>query len=179
MDNVISTDRLLLTPLNENVLNFITELEQRRESYKHDADVAPAAEKIAERCRWFIERARLLPAEGAIRWIINKNNSPIGEVHLTCNWETTHEWEIGYKLMKEYWGNGFACEAVKAVIKYAFANFDVNRIAAFINAENIKSAALAERAGMTKDGRLREVRFVKGTYNDEYVFSILKREFKQ
>ena len=44
--------------------------------------------------------------------------------------------------------------------------------------ENNKNAALAERVGMMKEGRLREVKLVNGVYYDEYVFSILKREFK-
>jgi RimJ/RimL family protein N-acetyltransferase len=84
----------------------------------------------------------------------------IGEVHFTCNYDRTHEWEIGYKFLKEHWGNGYASEAVKAVIQYAFEHFNVNRIAAFLNAENKRSATLCERAGMVKEGCLREVRLI-------------------
>ena len=39
-----------------------------------------------------------------------------------------------------------------------------------------RSAALCERVGMTKEGRLRENRMVNGIYYDTYCFAILKRE---
>jgi ribosomal-protein-alanine N-acetyltransferase len=102
----------------------------------------------------------------------------IGEVHFTCNWRETHEWEIGYKFLKEYWGAGFASEAVSAVINHAFKNFNVNRIVAFLNSKNKRSAALCERIGMLKECCLREAKLVKGIYYDEYIFSALKREFE-
>ena len=112
-----------------------------------------------------------------MQWIVENNGVRIGEVHVACNWEETLEWEIGWYLLSEYWGNGFATEAVKAVIQFAFSHFKINRLAAFLNAENKRSAALAERVGMFLEGRLRETRLVNGVYCDEYVFSVLKREF--
>ena len=176
MDNVITTNRLLLTPMNEGDIDFIIELEQRDESYKYDSDGAPTSDQVLKRCQWFIARTQALPDDGAIRWIVRKDNLMIGEVHFTCNYKRTHEWEIGYKFLKEYWGNGFASESVKAVMQYAFTHFNVNRISAFINAENDRSAALAERVRMKKEGCLREVRLINGIYYDEYIFSLLKRE---
>jgi len=177
LENIIATNRLLLTPMNESEIDFILMLEEQFESYKYDSDNAPISDEVIKRCQWFIERVQALPNEGAIRWIVRKDNVMIGEVHFICNWEKTHEWEIGYKFLKEHWGAGLASEAVKAVIQYAFIHFNVNRIVAFLNAENNRSAALAERIGMLKEGRLREVKLVNGIYYDEYAFSILKREF--
>lgn len=176
LTNIITTNRLLLHPLTETEIDFILTLEGRFESYKYDSDIAPTSDEIIKRCHWFIEETQALPKKGAIRWIVRKDNVMIGEIHFTCNWEKTQEWEIGYKFLSEYWGAGFATEAVKSVIQYAFEHFEVNRIVAFLNAENSKSAALAERVGMIKEGRLREVKLVNEVYYDECVFSILKRD---
>lgn len=176
MINDIKTRRLSLSPLNESDIGFIIKLEQQVESFKYDLEKAPTSDEVITRCNWFIENMHCLPNSGAIRWIVRNDNEMIGEVHFICNWERTREWEIGYKLLKEHWGNGYASEAVKAVIKYAFENFNVNRIAAFLNTANKRSAALVERVGMIREGHLREVRLVNGVYYDEYVFSILKRE---
>lgn len=177
MKNIITTNRLLLQPMNETEIDFILMLEEQIESYKYDSDNAPTSDEVIKRCHRFIERSQELPDAGAIRWIVRKDNVMIGEIHFTCNWEKTHEWEIGYKFLKEYWGAGFASEATKAIIKHAFKYFNVNRIVAYLNAENVRSAALAERIGMLKEGRCREVKLVNGVYYDEYIFSILKREF--
>ena len=177
MENIITTNRLVLVPMNENDIDFIFMLENQYESYQYDADNAPTYDEVIKRCNDFIKNTQALPDDGAIRWIVRKNNDIIGEVHFTCNYNRTHDWEIGYKFLKEHWGNGYASEAVKAVIHYAFEHFNVNRIAAFLNAENSRSAALCERVGMVKEGRIREVRLVNGVYYNEYIFALLKREF--
>ena len=178
MGNIITTNRLLLTPMNENDINFIFMLSTQYETYKYESDNASSYEKIMKNCNWFIERMQALPDDGAIRWIVRRENVMIGEIRLWCENDKTHDWEIGYGFLKEYWGYGYASEAVKAVIQYAFEHFNVHRIAAYLNADNNKSAALCERVGMVKEGRLRENRMVNGIYYDTYCFSILKREYR-
>lgn len=177
MENTIATKRLLLQPMNKKDIDFIVILEGRVESYQYDLDDAPTYEEVNKRCKWFMDSVEALPKEGAIRWIVRLENQEIGEVHFICNWSKTHEWEIGYKFLKEYWGNGYASEAVTAVIHYVFMNFEVNRIVAFLNSQNTRSESLCERVGMLKDGCLREGRLIHGVYQDEYVYSILKREY--
>ena len=175
MEHVIKTDRLYLQAINESDIEFMQELTARPESFKYDS--ALSSKEMAEQCRWYMERMKALPDVGAITWIVRKDNVMIGEVHLECYYEKTHEWEIGYRFLKEHWGNGFASEAVKAVIQYAFEHFNVNRIVAYLNAENDRSAALCERIGMVKEGRLREFRLINGIYYDDYLYSLLKREY--
>ncbi len=177
MVRTIKTDRLFLQPLSEQDICFIQDLATRPESFRFDKDHAPSADEIIKRCHWYMEKEKALPNEGAIRWIVNSNGTRIGEVHVICNWEETSEWEIGWYLLPEHWGNGFATEAVKAVIQYVFADFKINRLAAFLNTENERSMALAGRVGMEREGRLREVKYIKGVYYDEFVYSILRRNF--
>ena len=177
MDHILKTDRLSLLPLHESDIGFMRELMARPESYYYDSDSAKTNDEIAKECLRYCERSKELPDEGAIRWIVKSKDVSVGEVHVQCNWEPTREWEIGWHFLPEHWGQGFATEAVKAVIGHVFTNFRINRLAAFLNADNQRSAALAERVGMIREGRLREVRYVRGVYYDEYVFSILKREY--
>lgn len=179
MEHAISTDRLQLLPMSEFDISFIHTLAARPESFKYERDSAPPSNEVAEKCRWYIERAKSLPSKGAIRWIVLNRDVAIGEVHVTCNWEETLEWEIGWYFLAEHWYKGFATEAAKAVVHYVFHNFKINRLAAFLNAENERSAALAERIGMQKEGRMREVRLINGIYYDEYVFSILQKEARE
>lgn len=178
MDHIIKTNRLHLLPMNESDISFIQDLAANPVSFKYDRENAPQSDEVAERCEWYIKKTETLPDKGAILWIVIGNDVKIGEVHVVCNWEETHEWEIGWYLLPEYWGKGYATEAAKSVIVYVFTNFKINRLAAFLNAENERSAALAERIGMLKEGRMRETKLVNGIYYDEYVFSILKREFR-
>jgi len=176
MEHVINTDRLILYPLCKHHVQFMQELEARVETYKYDRDEPLSSDEIIEGCQWFFDNSKLLPDAGAIRWIITFNDINIGEVHINCNWDKTKEWEIGWHLLPEYWGKGFAQEATTTVIKYAFTNFNIHRLIALCCTENVRSVNLAKRVGMHLDGRMRENKLIRDKYYDEYVFSILKHE---
>ncbi|MCG8639342.1 MAG: GNAT family N-acetyltransferase, partial [Desulfobacterales bacterium] len=88
------------------------------------------------------------------------------------------EWEIGYALHPDHWGNGYASEAAKLLLKYAFENLNAHKVVGFCNADNKKSASLMERIGMKRDGILREGRILNNKWYDEYVYSILDKEIQ-
>jgi len=59
--------------------------------------------------------------------------------------------EIGWRLARPFWSWGYAREAAEAVIASAFAQHDFPEIVAFTAKPNIRSAALMQRLGMTRD----------------------------
>ena len=86
--------------------------------------------------------------------------------------------ELGYVLSREHWGKGLMTEAVRAVIAFGFEQLSLNRIQARCIAENVASARVMEKAGMTHEGTLRESEFIKGAYRDIELYSILRREYR-
>lgn len=60
--------------------------------------------------------------------------------------------ELGWGLAKPFWGKGYALEAARAAGDWAFAHFEIDRLVSLVNVENERSAVLAERLGMRKDG---------------------------
>ncbi len=85
--------------------------------------------------------------------------------------------EIGYVIGQPYWGRGLVSEAVREVIRLGFDNLGLNRIEARCDPENIGSARVMEKSGMTYEGILREQTFIKGRYWDWKLYSILRREY--
>lgn len=65
--------------------------------------------------------------------------------------EGTAELEIGYHVNRERWKRGFATEAARTVMEYAFRRFDVDRLISLIRPENIASRRVAEKNGLTMD----------------------------
>lgn len=59
------------------------------------------------------------------------------------------EVEIGYRLAKAHWGQGFATEAATATKNYAFSHLGMDRLISLIEAENIPSVRVAEKTGMS------------------------------
>ena len=59
--------------------------------------------------------------------------------------------EIGWRLARPFWGKGYAREAAEAVLAAGFAEHDFPEIVAFTAKPNLRSAALMQRLGMTRD----------------------------
>jgi [ribosomal protein S5]-alanine N-acetyltransferase len=58
------------------------------------------------------------------------------------------ELEVGYHFHRDHWGRGYATEAAKACIDYAFSNAGVDHIISLIRPENTPSRRVAERNGL-------------------------------
>ena len=56
--------------------------------------------------------------------------------------------EIGWRLGKEYWGKGYATEAAKASLKFAFSDLNLGEVYSFTPVTNNRSRALMERLNM-------------------------------
>lgn len=80
--------------------------------------------------------------------------------------------ELGYVLAKEYWGKGIATKAVKQALSRGFQELSVNRIESFISPENIASIRVCEKAGMKREGLLKNYLIHKGKLSDRYVYAI-------
>ena len=83
---------------------------------------------------------------------------------------------VGYRLGKQYWGKGYATEALRAVIAYLFEQTTVNRISASTWSENMASARVLEKAGMRFEGLARQRRFAKGAFRDVKFYAILRED---
>ncbi|MEW8956939.1 GNAT family N-acetyltransferase [Clostridium sp.] len=177
MDLNLKTNRLLLRGITEEDIDFIIKLETLSENKQYETDGIPEIDSVIEDCNWFVERSEALPSEGAIMYMVfNEEEERIGYVSLTCNWEKTREWEIGYVFLREHLGKGYATEAVRKVIEFAFEELQIHKLTAFINSENKRSVALARRIGMVQEGYMREARLINGAWNDEFMFALLKTD---
>jgi RimJ/RimL family protein N-acetyltransferase len=63
--------------------------------------------------------------------------------------ETGPDLEIGWTLYRRFWGQGFAIEAAKAALAYAFERHRAKRVIAHITALNTASVAVSRKLGMT------------------------------
>lgn len=64
---------------------------------------------------------------------------------------------LAYLIRREFWGNGYATEAARAVVDNAFRNLGATRIVALIDPGNERSIRLAERLGLQRDSIVRHM----------------------
>lgn len=92
-------------------------------------------------------------------------------------------WELGYVFNPTYYGQGYATEACKGILKFAFEQRGAHRIIAKCNPQNASSWRLLERLSMRREGHFKKPAFFKKTddekpmWHDAYQYSILDEEF--
>ena len=63
--------------------------------------------------------------------------------------------EFGYHLDRHYWGNGYATEAARAIVEWAFSLPSIRRVWATCDTENVASVRVLEKAGLVYESTLR------------------------
>lgn len=80
--------------------------------------------------------------------IIEKQNKKFAGWCGLWRLKETNEMEIGYAVAKEFWGRGFAAEAAKVFLQYAFEQLNPDKIVAVAEPENVSSRRVMEKIGM-------------------------------
>ena len=82
--------------------------------------------------------------------------------------------ELGYWIGVPYWGNGYATEAARAIVRYGFDNFGLNRIFAAHFQGNEASGNVLRKIGMKHEGRARQAILKWGNFLDLEMYAILR-----
>ena len=69
-------------------------------------------------------------------------------------------------------------EALSALLRYAFADLDLNRVEADTDSRNQRSARLLRRLGFSQERLFRERCIVDGEISDAAMYGLLRREWK-
>lgn len=112
------------------------------------------------------------------RWIIEDiNGNPVGIINtFECN-KRVGTFKYGIGLEKPYWGNGYAKEAIKIVLRYYFRELRYQKVNAYVYSFNERSLKLHESLGFQQEGRLRRMVYTNGNFYDEIYYGMTSEEF--
>jgi RimJ/RimL family protein N-acetyltransferase len=83
--------------------------------------------------------------------------------------------EIGYALASKHWGQGYATEALEALLDHGFRALGLNRVEADIDPHNVGSARVLEKLGFRQEGYMPERWIVHGEPADTAFYGLLRR----
>ncbi len=114
--------------------------------------------------------------------IVRKENDVIiGEAGFTITSKAEYGGiaDLGYFLLKSYWGLGYASEAVRLMIDYCFNILNLHKIIASCESENAASLKVMEKCGMQQEAYRTKHAFRDGQWHDRLEYALLYEEWLQ
>lgn len=126
-----------------------------------------------------LQRQGLDTPAGALAVVWEVQGEVIGDAALWLTDDTGKVAEIGWVLHPDFAGQGFATEAVGALLNVAFEWYSLHRVAAQMDARNLASGKLCERLGMKKEAYLRQNWWSKGEWTDTVIYAVLATDRRE
>lgn len=172
------TDRLRLRPFTIADTDALFALHSSSYVLRY-WDAPPWSERA--RAERFIAACGRMAAEGdGARLAMDRGSDEtfIGWCGLT-RWNPDHRSaSLGYCLDDAAWGHGYATEAGRALLQWAFDTLDLNRVQAATDTRNAASARVLEKLGFVREGTLREDCVVNGEVSDSWMYGLIRREWQ-
>ena len=144
---MFETERLIIRQFTFDDLEKLVELRSDEEVIRYlGGRRLQNAEAIAKRMRFYIDCYEKY-GYGMCAMIWKETGEMIGWCGLQPL-EETGETEVGYGMIKEFWGKGIGFECARAWLEYAFTNTDATRIVAVADPANTGSWRIMEKCGM-------------------------------
>lgn len=109
---------------------------------------------------------------------LSDNNTLIGTIAL-YKFNPSMKCILGYSLDKNQYGKGYATEAVRLILDFAFNEVGFHRVEAGAMPRNIGSTRVLEKVGFVKEGLARDYLQINGVWEDHYMFSMLESDWNK
>ena len=125
-------------------------------------------------------RRRTEPGDGAFLGLVvtTHDGTVVGDSILHLQGTGLSEGEIGWTLLPQHAGRGYATEAARAVLRLAFEHYGLRRVVATLDARNERSAALCARLGMRHEVHRDGDFWSKGTWTSSAEYALLREEWR-
>ena len=155
MSTVLHTDRLLLRDWTEADRDAFAEMSRDPAVMEHlfpgplskqESDAVVDRIQAQFRLRgfgfWAIEIPSITPFAGLVGLAVPRFEAPF-----------TPCVEVGWRLARTHWGQGYATEGAAAAMAYGFRDLRLQEIVAMTVPANVRSLRVMERLGMTRNAR--------------------------
>lgn len=175
----LESERILLRRLNMRDATDIFEYSRDPEVARHvlwSAHTSPSESRSY--IRYMLRRYRMgEPSSWGIVW--KETGRVIGTIGFMWIQPGNASAEVGYSLARAYWNRGVMTEALKLVLRFSFDRLRLNRVEAQHEVDNLASGAVMRKAGMRREGTLRQRLCNKGRFVDVDLYAIVRSDLRR
>jgi RimJ/RimL family protein N-acetyltransferase len=173
----LETERLVLRPYEDDDLENLHAVYSRPEVarwlYYEPSTLEQSREKLARK----IAGRALSEEHGLSAAVQLRDGTYVGDAVLFYGSVEHKTVELGFSFDPRHQGNGYATEAARALVDWAFSH-GFHRVIGRLEARNTASARVLEKLGMRREALLVENEWVKGEWQSELVYAILEHEWR-
>jgi len=149
---------------SRQTLQLFTELPKSKEA------IPPFVEKYSD-CK---------DVDGLIIFIIeNEDGKNVGGISYHSRKRKHGTFTIGLSIDRPYWRRGYAEDAYRILLRFAFNERNYQKLNSACIADNEASIALHKKVGCVEEGRRRRMWYYDGQYHDKILFGLTREEFRE
>jgi RimJ/RimL family protein N-acetyltransferase len=177
----LETDRLRLRPLlasdeddlfayqsDPDVVRYIPWPVRTREQVRASLGVVTAYDALSDTNEHLV-----------LGIVLKETQAVIGQLNLSITSREHRQGSFGYVVSGAHARRGYAFEASRALLTYAFTSGGLHRVTARIDTRNRASAGVAEKLGMRREGELRDDEFFKGAWTNLWIYGLLETDWAE
>lgn len=176
-DMKLETDRLIIRPYKEEDLMDCFKLMQNPDLFTYLDMEVMAFEEYKGLFAWLMDSYNREFDEEfkySFNIILKESGKHIGWCGVGGIEFNHKQKEIYYLIGKEYWGHGYAKEAVSALLEYCFQTIRLDSIAALCKPENIASKKIIESLGFTYQNRIQGLSAEFDYFNGDLYYELTR-----
>ncbi|MFC7622555.1 GNAT family N-acetyltransferase [Microlunatus sp. GCM10028923] len=178
---VLTTERLRLRLLTPDDLDAVHGYLSRPDVCRYLLHEPRTREQVAERLAEVAGRNALRDTGDTVRLAVvrTENELVLGQIVIVVEQAGQSCVELGWIFHPDHGGRGYATEAARAALAYAFETLTAHRVTASLHPDNEPSARLCRRLGMRQEAHHVDNWWIpdRGQWEDTAVFAILRRDW--
>jgi RimJ/RimL family protein N-acetyltransferase len=175
----IHTERLLLRPFQAGDLEALHAIHSDPEVVRYLRQDVRTMDEV----RMLLERrvrggALTREGDGLAAAVIRADTGAlIGDVSLHWASRVDRQGELGFVFHPSVHRRGYATEASRPILDFAFGELGLHRVSATAEERNLASIRVLEKLGLRREGHMIENEWIKGEWQSEVLYAILDREW--
>lgn len=170
-ETTYETERLLLEPLRAaHAAEMFELLSDSRLYHFIPREPPPTMASLVERFQRLERRMSPDGEQAWLNWVLRSRTGGhcVGRVEVTLRRDRTAL--LAYEIGADHWGQGFASEACKRILRALFQELSVSRVIAQVDTRNAASIRLLERLAFRRAEMRAGADFFKGAPSDEFTY---------
>jgi ribosomal-protein-alanine N-acetyltransferase len=144
---VFETERLYVRKLKLTDIEPFNEMQRNPNVMRYITGTPKSEIDNMKELEGIISKYQYLSNDFCVMAIIKKNNNQfVGTCAVIKNED--EEYEIGYRFIERFWGNGYGKEILEKLIEYCFVSMNLDKIVAYVYKENFASVRILDNSVM-------------------------------